>query len=541
LVVDARSTAAVERLRERKGRWEKPLALMVPDLAAARALAELSPAAERLLGAPEAPILLLPRRPEANVTRAVAPGNPYLGIMLPYTPLHRLLLAELGFPVVATSGNASEEPICIDNEEARERLGSIADVFLMHDRPIVRQVDDSVAMLVGDQPALVRRSRGYAPRPVPSPLPLPAVLALGPQLKCSIALGVGDEVFVSQHVGDLSTPEAQSAHARIVQDFLGMYEASPVAIAHDLHPDYHTTIWLEELAARGYPAPWEALAEAELIGVQHHHAHLAACLAEHGTTLPALGVTWDGTGYGPDGTVWGGEFLVGDAREFRRFAHLRAFRLPGSEASVREPRRALLGLLWELGGDELGSQAASLFAPGELELMVGLLRRRLNAPVTTSAGRLFDAVAALVGLRSRVSFEGQAAMELEFLADPTEAGAYPLPLQEPAGEGLPYQLDWGPLLEALLDERRRGSDRSVMSARFHNALVRGMVAVAEAAGEPKVALTGGCFQNRLLVERARERLERAGFEVLVHRVVPANDGGVSLGQVMVGAAAIAGK
>jgi hydrogenase maturation protein HypF len=543
LVVDSRNQAAVEELRRRKARWEKPLALMAPNLEAAHQLCDVSTRAERLLTRPEAPIVLMRRHPGTAVAEAVAPGNPYLGVMLPYTPVHHLLLGELGFTVVATSGNAADEPICIDNSEAQERLARIADLWLLHDRPIVRQVDDSVMMPFGSHAQLVRRSRGYAPRPVRSPRELPGVLALGPELKSTIALGFGREVFLSQHVGDLGTAEALSAHTRIVRDFLRMYAVRPRVVAHDLHPDYQATAWIRELfadAARqgGWPEEWEAFQQAELVGVQHHHAHLVACLADNLAEGPALGLTWDGTGYGPDGTVWGGEGLVGDASGYRRLAHLRVFRLPGSEASVREPRRSLLGVLWEIG---LETAAAPHFSDHELGLLVTLLQKRVNAPLTTSAGRLFDAVAALLGLRATASFEGQAAMELEYVADPAVSEAYPFPLEPPEHPAEPYVLDWEPLLRALLEDHRRGSEPGVMSARFHNALVEGMVRVAEVAGERRVALSGGCFQNRLLVERARERLTRAGYDVLLHQNVPPNDGGVSLGQVMIGAASLAEK
>jgi hydrogenase maturation protein HypF len=561
LMVDAADDAAVERLRQRKRRPAKPLALMAPDLAAVRRLCAVSPAEETLLASPEAPIVLLSRRPAAageagaRVSDAVAPGNPRLGVMLPYTPLHHLLLAAVGRPVVATSGNLSDEPIATDEVEALSRLGAIADLFLVHDRPIARHADDGVAWVVAGEGRVLRRARGQAPLPLVVPRPLPTVLAVGAHLKNAVALSLGEQVFVSQHVGDMETPEAQAAFERVIGDFLRLYEARPVALAHDLHPDYASTRWAREAAmsdGSGIAKGWRAvLAGLPLVAVQHHHAHLAACLADNGAAGRALGVTWDGTGYGGDGTVWGGEFLLGDAGGFRRVAHLRPFRLPGGEAAVREPRRTALALLWELYGEEALARGelapvASLPAAAR-RLLPRMLERGLNAPPTTSAGRLFDGVAALLDLGQEVSFEGQAAMALEFAAEEGVEGAYPFPVSPGAavaGEGAggaaggppPVVLDWGPLVEAILEDLRRRRPPGLIAARFHNALVEAIVRVACALGEPRVALTGGCFQNRRLTEGAAAALGRAGFEVLLHRRVPPGDGGICLGQIVVAAA-----
>jgi len=598
LMADAGNDAAIRRLRESKPRRAKPFAIMARDLAQVQALCSVPPVAEALLTSAEAPIVLLEKgsgigdqgagdrsqgtkgeerssvvgRPSSVISYEVAPDNPYLGVMLPYTPLHHLLLRETGFPVVATSGNLSDEPICTDEVEAMRRLGHIADVFLVHDRPIARHVDDSVAWIVRGVPRLLRRARGYAPLPVTLKDAVPTILAVGAHLKNTIALSVGRHVFISQHIGDLETPEAMAAFERVIADFLRLYEAQPVAIAHDLHPEYLSTKWANE---RG--GEWERGREGESVihpfplspiltlPVQHHHAHLAACLAENAVDGPALGVTWDGTGYGTDGTIWGGEFLLGDASGFERVAHLRPFCLPGGDAAVKEPRRVALALLWELFGDA-ALEMDELFPiralrPTERKLLAQMLAKGINAPITTSAGRLFDGIAALIGLHQQVSFEGQAAMALEFAADAREIGAYPFSMAERAGEwgngrmgeksvsapALPLSrspvpplvLDWQPLIEAVLTDLRRGVATGIMAARFHNALVESIVAVAQAAGERRVALTGGCFQNRLLTERAAERLERAGFEVLLHRQVPPNDGGISLGQVAIAAAQLA--
>jgi hydrogenase maturation protein HypF len=576
LIADATNAAAVTRLRERKRRGDKPFAIMARDLETVLALCEVPPEAAALLTSPQAPIVLLRQSQIVNrksqIANQVAPGNPYLGIMLPYTPLHHLLLAEVGFPVVATSGNLTDEPICTNNEEAFERLGNIADAFLVHDRPIARHVDDSVAWIAAGAPRLLRRARGYAPLPVLLPRPVPTLLAVGAHLKNTVALSVGPQVFISQHIGDLETPEALAAFERVIAAFLRLYEATPVAIAHDMHPNYLSTRWAKEhfgfrTSDFGFDRedalqirnPQSAICN--LVAVQHHHAHLAACLAEHGLDGLALGVAWDGTGYGTDGTIWGGEFLLGDAADFTRVAHLRPFRLPGGDAAVHEPRRVAPALLWEIYGeaalerDDLAPIRA--FAPAERRALAQMLRRRVNAPVTTSAGRLFDGVAALIGLQQRVDFEGQAAMALEFIAEEREAGAYPinirslgnseelrgirraLPLSSPSSPSspeFPLVLDWQPLIENLLADLRRGVSQGIIAARFHNALVEAIVAVAQAVGQPRVALTGGCFQNRLLVERAARRLTQAGFEALLHRQVPPNDGGISLGQVAVAAA-----
>lgn len=565
LCCDGRCEAAVARLRAGKVRREKPLALMVKDLAAARALCEVSTAAERWLLSAEAPILLLPRlasgsepgsagpgdvEPSVAIASNVAPESTRLGVMLPATPLHHLLLAAVGAPLVATSGNLADEPIATDELEAVARLGAIADLFLVHDRPVERHTDDSVGWLHGEELQLLRRARGFAPLPVPVAGKLPAVLAVGAHLKSVVGLGLGSEVVLSQHVGDLETPEALAAFERVIADLLQLWESEPVAIAHDLHPDYLSTRWARRAAAGDEaegPLPPAILRAARggrlrLVGVQHHHAHLASCLAENGVEGAALGVTWDGTGFGTDGTVWGGEFLLGDAAGFTRVAHLRPFRLPGGDAAVKEPRRAALALLLELFGEAAlsreGLAPVASFSTGERALLARMVATGTRSPVTTSAGRLFDGVAALLGLHPKAGFEGQAAMALEALADPSERGAYPLPLAPARAPGAAASLDWGPLLHALLDDGARGVAASIRSARFHNALVDGIAAVARFTGAPRVALSGGCFQNRFLAERTRARLTADGFEVLTHRLVPPNDGGIALGQVMVAGARI---
>ena len=554
LMCDARNAAAVALLRERKARVEKPLALMVRDLPSARALCDVSEEAGRLLESPERPIVLLALRVGNGVARNVAPGNPNLGLMLPATPLHHLMLDALGFPLVATSGNLSDEPICTDEREALVRLGGMADLFLIHDRPIERHVDDSVARIVDGVPRLLRRARGFAPLPVRLPHEVPPILAVGAHLKNAVALAVGRQAFLSQHIGDLETPQALAAFERVLGDLARLYEVTPSAVAHDLHPDYLSTKWA---LSSGLPA----------IAVQHHHAHLVSCLAENGVDGPALGVTWDGTGYGTDGTVWGGEFLLGDARGFARVAHMRPFRLPGGEAAVREPRRSAAGILWEmtgesdrksfLEGNEKGDAAtAGAFSAAEKRVLSSMLQKEINSPVTSSAGRLFDAVASLLGVAQKCSFEGQAAMQLEWLADEAEGGSWNFAFEESGL--LPFSdvqsgaertaaasvspsrifLDWSPVIETLLAECAAGVPIALLSARFHNALAAAIVEVARRVDCPRVALTGGCFQNRLLTERTAVALRREGFEVLLHREVPPNDGGICVGQAAIAAARI---
>jgi hydrogenase maturation protein HypF len=527
LIVDARNEVAVGALRQRKGREEKPFALMYPALDVILADCIVSPLEERLLRSAEAPIVLLRRRGVWDVAPSVAPGMLELGAMLPYTPLHHLLLAELWFPVVATSGNLSDEPICTDEREALERLGGIADLFLVHDRPIARHVDDSVARVVLGRELVLRRARGYAPLPVRVSDSHPPVLGVGAHLKNTVVACADDQAFISQHIGDLETEQALGAFTRVIQDLSRLYAFVPAAVACDEHPDYLSTVYARRT---GLP----------VVAVQHHEAHVLACMVENELAGRVLGVSWDGTGFGPDGTVWGGEFLVVDDSGCSRRAALRTFALAGGDQAVKEPRRSALGVLVEafgqrgLGWTDLPPIAA--FTQPELRLLAGLIVRGVNAPRTSSAGRLFDAVAALTGLYQRVRFEGQAAMALQAAADLREDGAYCFAVPEGAGQGLHeapcLTVDWVPAIEEIVADVRRGRPAGVVSARFHNGLVDAIVQVAGRVGEPLVVLTGGCFQNTLLLERAVDRLRRAGFRPYWNQRVPPNDGGIALGQVV---------
>jgi hydrogenase maturation protein HypF len=521
LIVDARSNEAVRRLRSRKSRAEKPFAVMFPSLAEVERECDVGPEEKALLVSPARPIVLLRRRP-GSVAAAIAPDNPRLGVMLPYAPLHHLLLRELGFAVVATSGNLSDEPIATDETEALVRLGGIADLFLVHDRPIVRPMDDSVARVVCGREQILRRARGYAPAPILMDGLSSDILALGGHLKTTVAVTLEDGVLLSQHLGDLETVAAREAHSRAVDDMLKLRGLAPRLVVRDLHPNYATSRMAAEM---GLP----------VAGVQHHLAHVASCMAENGIAPPVLGVAWDGTGYGTDGTIWGGEFLLVTETGWRRVAHLRGFCLPGGEVAVHEPRRAAIGLLYEAFGDDAFAieELAPIaeFSPAERKVMRAMLQGGVNAPRTSSIGRLFDGFASLAGLRQITSYEGQTAAEFEWAADGVAAQhPYEFPLVPGPAKDTPWILDWKPALDGMLADRRGGATVGAVSAAFHDGLAAALVAVARQIGEPRVVLTGGCFQNARLTESAVAALRAAGHEPIWHRRVPPNDGGIALGQ-----------
>jgi hydrogenase maturation protein HypF len=527
LAADAASEPAVAALRARKHREDKPFAVMVADLDGARALCLVDPVEEALLAGPRRPIVLLRRRPEGAMAGAAAPGNRSLGVMLPYTPLHHLLLAAFGRPIVLTSGNVSEEPIAYHDADALERLAGIADWFLVHDRPIHVRADDSVVRAFRGRELPLRRSRGFAPQPLPLPWPFPRhVLACGAELKHTFCLAKGGHAFVSHHIGDLENYETFRAFTEGVEHFGRLFAVEPEVVAHDLHPEYLSTKYALELDG------------VALEGVQHHHAHVASCLADNGEQGPVIGVAFDGLGYGTDGTIWGGELLVADLEGFRRAGHLRVVPMPGGAAAIREPwRMAAAWLDAALGGQVPDRLAVVARHRERWEQVLALARSGTASPPTSSAGRLFDAVAAILGVRDAVNYEGQAAVELEQLADPAEAAAYPTGLGDAGG---PLVLDGTDLVRAVVEELGRGVAPPLIAARFHNGLAAATVAACRAlrdgSGLQTVALSGGVFQNLLLLERTVAGLERDGFRVLTHSRVPPNDGGISLGQAAVAGA-----
>jgi len=449
-------------------------------------------------------------------------------------------MVEMGIPVVTTSGNLSDEPICIDEHEALKRLGGIAEIFLVHNRPIVQHVDDSIVRVTMGRELVLRRARGYAPLPIHLKEPMPSLLAVGAHLKNTVAISVDREIFVSQHIGDLETAQAFDAFRRVIENFEHLYDVQPTSVACDSHPDYLSTKLAQQYGVSA-------------VSVQHHFAHVVSCMTESDLTGPVLGVAWDGTGYGLDGTIWGGEFLHVTERSFLRVGHFRRSRLPGSEKAIKEPRRTAIGLLYELLGDEIFEMKelapVQAFSSQELEILQTMLKKKINSPLTSSAGRLFDAMASIVGIRQKTSFEGQAAMELEFALDGVETDEkYPVqildcgllagePFQLNPKSQIPkpnsvYVIDWEPMLQGILNDVSCRIPVGKISAKFHNTLVEAIVVIAYRIGEERVVLTGGCFQNRYLTERAIHRLRSENFRPYWHQRIPPNDGGIALGQVI---------
>ena len=536
LLVDAQNSAAVEHLRQRKGRPDKPFALMYPALEDVRRHCEVSEGAATLLNSAQAPIVLLPRRSDvdASVTalpKEIAPNNPYLGVMLPTTPLHHLLLQQLGAPVIATSGNLSGEPIYTDEKVACERLAEIADTFLLHNRPIQRPVDDAVVKLVQDQPQILRHARGYAPHRIQVPEQASAsrcILALGAHLKSAIALSIGEEIVLSQHLGDLDTPQSRNQLQQTINDFLSLHSVQPTAIACDRHPDYSSTQLAQTLAHQ-----WHL----PVIAIQHHYAHILSCMAEHQLQAPILGIAWDGTGYGCDQTIWGGEFLQvskqATGHGFERVAHFLPYCLPGGESCSLEPRRSALGLLHACYGEAAFEMRdlppVQTFTPPQLAVMRKMLTNKINTPLTSSMGRLFDGVAALLNLHQSVSFEGQAALALEFAATQSSVRcAYPFALSGTR----PILIDWRPMVRAVVEDYQRAIAIPAITAKFHNTLVDIIVAVAKRSCAPQVVMAGGCFQNTVLIEQAISRLSAERVTPYWPQRVPPNDGGLAVGQVL---------
>jgi hydrogenase maturation protein HypF len=530
LAVDATDTDAVDRLRTRKHREERPFAVMVRDLDEARRLCAVGPLDAAALTAPAAPIVLLPRLPDDAVTAvapSVAPGHRTLGLMLPYTPLHHLLLAAVDRPLVLTSGNVSDEPVVIDDADALDRLAGLADAFVVHDRPIRTRVDDSVVRAVPGGLSPVRRSRGYVPGALTLPWRFPRhVLGCGPELKATFCLGRDERAVLSHHIGDLENYETLTSYVDGIAHLSRLFDVQPELLAHDLHPDYLSTAWAGEQP------------DVELLGVQHHHAHIASCLAEHGVAGPVIGVAFDGTGFGTDGTLWGGEFLVADLRTSRRVAHLEAVPLPGGARAIREPWRCAAAYLEAAFGPDGGSGLAVRERHADRwDAVAGLARGAAHAPLSSSAGRLFDAVASLLGVRDTIGYEGQAAIELELVADPRSDGRWPVTIDDSRD---PWVVRGTDLVRGVIADLTADVDPAAVAGRFHASLAAVTTEVCrrlrEAHDLPTVALSGGVFQNVLLTTRCVESLEAQGFTVLTHHVVPPNDGGVSLGQAVVAGA-----
>lgn len=527
LVVDARNQAAVSELRRRKRRPIKPFAVMYPNESLLHQHVRVPEFAAPLLNSIQSPILLLEQRDaaRAEIAGSVSQRSPYLGVFLPYTPLHHLLLSDLGFPVVATSGNLTDEPIQYRDDEASELLKSLCDAWLTHNRPIVNPADDSVLHIV-TKPELklqqLRRARGFSPMPILAPRELPSLIALGGHLNSTFALSRGREIILSQHLGDLEGYEARVLYDRTLRRFLEMYDVSPVAVAHDMHPDYFTT----RLAA-GLNLP--------TIPVQHHHAHFAACLLENQIDSSALGVTWDGTGYGLDHTIWGGEFLVGTAKDCERFASLRPFRLPAGEKAIKETWRTALSLLWEVYGNDLPTNLPlfSAIPKPRLDGVLQILKRGLNSPVTTSAGRLFDGVSAILGLAYENTHHAEAAQMLEYAAweNTGMVDVIPLPIE---GEH-PYHLDWRPMIRRIVEDFSNGEPVARLAALFHASLAQAAADVAVRAKQHTVTLSGGVFANRFLTEHLGSILKASGFRVGIHSLLPPTDGSISAGQLWVAA------
>jgi len=526
LAAAAANAAAVSTLRSRKHREDKPFAVMVPDLAAARSLADLTSDEEQALASAQRPIVLVRRRTDAPLADAVSPGNRYVGVMLPYTPLHHLLCHHLDAPFVLTSGNVSDEPIAYRDEDAFTRLSRIADYFLTHDRPIHTRTDDSVVRVMHGRVMPIRRSRGYAPQPLllhrSARRP---ILACGAELKNTFCLVKERYAFLSPHVGDLENYETFCAFEEGIRHFSRLFDVHPQVVAYDLHPEYLSTKYAL------------ALPGVELVGVQHHHAHIAACLADNGENGPAIGVSFDGLGYGLDRTIWGGEFLVADLNGFRRVGHFETVPMPGGTVAIKQPWRMAAAYLQAAYGEAIPQDlAVCMRNQRQWRAILELLRRQVHSPRTSSVGRLFDAVAAIIGVRDVINYEGQAAVELEQGADVAEQGTYQIG-QVLVDGSRPYRVQGPALVRAVVEDLRSGTAPATVAARFHNTLVQGIVAVCSAiradTGLSLVALGGGVFQNLLLLERTVNGLTACGFRVLTHNRVPTNDGGISFGQAAI--------
>ena len=521
LAVDATNNDMVQKLRKLKGRDEKPFALMVRDLNVAKKYCSISNEEEQILQSHAAPILLLKILPNCNIADSVAPGNDFLGVMLPYTPLHHILFEDLDTPLIMTSANFSEEPISIDNDEAFERLNSIADYFLIHNRDIYLRSDDSVAIYLTNKLRYLRRSRGIVPQPVFVKSTGYSVLAVGGELKNTICLLKDDKAFISQHIGDLENIEAFNFFKMTIEHLQRIFDVKPELIVHDMHPQYFSTQWAKEHLY------------IKTIAVQHHHAHLAACMAENQLTEPVIGIIMDGTGYGTDGTIWGGEILIGDYNNFDRFAHFEQLPLPGGDAAIKAPWRTAVSYLYKTFGDKMPD--LSFIDNHDIKPIIEMVDKNINSPMTSSCGRLFDAIAAMSGGRQTIHYEAQAAIELMQAFETIDVRLFSFEIEQKNGK---REILIKPIIRSLVRSIQNNESFSKISSRFHTTLIKIFIEIVQDARKEKginqVILSGGVFQNMILFEHTILALEKADFTVYTHSQVPTNDGGISLGQAMIG-------
>lgn len=515
LIVDSRNNEAVKLLRERKHREEKPFAMMFPSVEMIKKYCEVSDEEEKLLTSRQAPIVLLRKKGNSFIAEDVAPFNNYYGVMLPYTPLHYIFMKELNTPIIATSGNISDEPISIDDNDAFAKLSDIADFFLTHNRKIVRQVDDSVARIMNGKPFMIRRARGYAPYPVIFENDVPNALAVGSHLKNTVAISSGKNVFKSQHIGDLDTKEAFDAFKKIINDFQTLYETQPEYVICDLHPDYNSTRYAQSLGLK-------------LIQVQHHYAHILSCMAENNINDEVLGISWDGTGYGTDGNIWGGEFLKVNKNTFERFAHFDYFPLPGGEKAIKENWRTGISLL--LNSEVDLNIIRKIYKDFDADNIVNIITKKINSPLISSVGRIFDGISSIIGLKHNSAFEGQAAMQLEFAAEDFKTNeSYKFEIIKEKENN--YIVNWKPIILGIVNDLTEGISQKEIAAKFHNTLVEIMLEICKLSQMKKIALSGGCFQNRLLLEKTIKVLSENNFEVYYQSLIPSNDGGICIGQM----------
>jgi len=527
LACDATNETAVSLLRRRKRRPSRPLAIMLASIDEARKYCYVNNEEEKLLASPASPIVLVRRKTDSSVSSAVAPNLKYLGLMLPYTPLHHILLRETQLPLVMTSGNLSEEPIAKDNDEAIRRLSRIADYFLMHNRDIYARYDDSVTMVVIDTPQVLRRARGYAPDPIHLNYESQQILGCGAEEKNTFCLTRDNHAFLSQHIGDMENLETLEHFTSTITLYKRLFRIEPKIIAHDLHPEYLTTKYAKELATQS--------GDISLVPVQHHHAHIASCMADNKVETPVIGIAFDGTGYGTDGNIWGGEFMIADYQKFTRMGHFEYLPLPGGALAIKKPYRIAIGYLLSLFKD-LNQELPFLkqIDALEMDIIKRQLDQKINSPLTSSCGRLFDAVSALIGVRSEIEYEAQAAIELEMTAVDNEPGLYPFSIIEQDDLSLIKLRD---LFSAIIHDLQNGIAKPAISAKFHNTVAQMINQLCQVlsikTGITQAVLSGGVFQNRLLLSRTVSLLEADGFQVFTHRQVPCNDGGISLGQAVI--------